>query len=314
MLLLSRALSYTRGKDQKQSYFQDTEMRSDMDKITLDAYAKINLFLEVCEKRPDNYHNIDSIMHTVSLKDVITVEKCDTIILSNNAGLPNDTGNLAYRAAKAFFDHAKIQGGASIHIEKNIPISAGLAGGSTDAAAVLKGLNAIYNTELSEDTLCEIGSKLGADVPFCIKGGCFVTQGIGDEFAECTPLPDCFIVVSKCGEGVSTPYAYGQIDSMRENNFDHLNTSAKMVYALKTNDLKAVSENIFNVFENVVCPIRPKVNEQKIIMDQNGAVCSMMSGSGPSVFGIFNTKKQAEKALSALIEYGADAHLCKPIK
>ena len=285
-----------------------------MDKITLNAYAKINLFLEVCEKRPDNYHNIDSIMHAISLADIVTVEKYDSIKLSNNAGLPNDTSNLAYKAAKAFFDYTGIQSGVSIHIEKNIPISAGLAGGSTDAAAVLKALNALYDANIDEDTLCEIGSKLGADVPFCIKGGCFVTKGIGNEFTQCAPLPDCFIVVSKCGEGVSTPYAYGEIDAMREKDNKTLKTSDSMICALETKDLNVISANTFNVFEKVVSPIRPKVTEQKEIMKKHGAICSMMSGSGPSVFGLFNCKEQAKKALSALLDYGADAHLCTPIK
>ncbi len=285
-----------------------------MDKITLNAYAKINLFLEVCEKRPDNYHNIDSIMHTVSLADIVTVEKNDEIILSNTKGLPNDKTNLAYKAAMAFFDHTDINGGALIHIEKNIPVSAGLAGGSTDAAAVLKALNALYNTNIDEDTLCEIGSKLGADVPFCIKGGCFVTKGIGNEFTKCDPLPDCFIVISKSGEGVSTPYAYGEIDAMREKDNENLKISDNMICALETKDLNVIADNVFNIFEKVVAPIRPRVNEQKQIMKQNGSICSVMSGSGPSVFGLFKNKNQAEKALSALLDYGADAYLCTPIK
>ena len=285
-----------------------------MDKITLNAYAKINLFLEVCEKRTDNYHNIDSIMHTVSLADIVTVEKNDEIILSNTKGLPNDKTNLAYKAAMAFFNHTNIDGGALIHIEKNIPVSAGLAGGSTDAAAVLKALNALYNTNIDEDTLCEIGSKLGADVPFCIKGGCFVTKGIGNEFTKCDPLTDCFIVISKSGEGVSTPYAYGEIDVMREKDNGNVKISDKMICALETKDLNVIADNVFNIFEKVVIPIRPRVNEQKKIMKQNGSTCSMMSGSGPSVFGLFKNKNQAEKALSALLDYGADAYLCTPIK
>ncbi len=285
-----------------------------MDKITLNAYAKINLFLEVFEKRPDNYHNIDSIMHTVSLADVVTVEKHDKIIMSNNKGLPNDKSNLAYKAAMAFFEHTNIDGGANIHIEKNIPISAGLAGGSTDAATVLRALNVLYDASIDEDTLCEIGSKLGADVPFCIKGGCFVTKGIGNEFTQCTPLPDCFIVVSKCGEGVSTPYAYGEIDAMREKDNEPLKTSDIMISALETKDLSVIAKNAFNIFEKVVSPIRPKVTEQKDILNKNGAICSMMSGSGPSVFGFFKTEEQAKKACRDLIEYGADSHVCTPIK
>lgn len=284
-----------------------------MDSITINAYAKINLFLEVCEKRPDSYHNIDSIMQAVSLCDIVTVRKCDIIKLDNNAGLPNNENNLAYKAAKLFFEYNNIKNGAEIYIEKNIPISAGLAGGSTDAAAVLKALNAIYETNMSIDTLCSLSSKLGADVPFCIKGGTYITKGIGDIFSPCYSLPDCYIVISKAGEGVSTPFAYGEIDKNRINVKYTYKTSDAVVKALEDKDINDVAKNSYNVFEGVVCPIRPKVNEQKEIMRSNGAILSMMSGSGPSVFGIFTDKTKAENALKSLKKYGADAHICTPI-
>lgn len=281
--------------------------------VSIKAYAKINLFLEVCEKRPDSYHNIDSIMQTVSLHDVITLSNNDSIILSNNKGLPNDETNLAYKAAKLFFDHTRVNGGVSINIEKNIPVSAGLAGGSTDAAAVLKGLNQLYKTELSIEKLCELGSKLGADVPFCIKGGTYITKGIGDVFTPCSPLPDCFLVITKNGEGVSTPFAYGQIDKSRENNNYIAKTSYNTSEALCKKNLKGAIATFYNAFEAVVLPIRPKVQEQKDILLNHCAVATMMSGSGPSVFGIFENEANAVSALRELIEYGAEAHLCKPI-
>ncbi len=284
-----------------------------MDKIVINAFAKINLFLEVCEKRPDNYHNIDSVMHTVSLADIVTVEKHCEIILSNTKGLPNDKTNLAYKAAKAFFDYTGIIGGAKIHIEKNIPISAGLAGGSTDAAAVLKALNIIYDTKIKEDNLCKIGAKLGADVPFCIKGGCYITKGIGDEFTKCNSLPSCFIVISKCGEGMSTPFAYGEIDKLREQTNNTIKTSSNTIEALASGNISTISENLYNIFEKVVIPYRPKVTEQKEIMTDSGAVCTMMSGSGPSVFGLFETREKAENAKQKLKEYGAEAFLCTPV-
>ena len=285
-----------------------------MDTITLKAYAKINLFLEVCEKRKDNYHNIDSVMQAVTLCDVITVEKHNEIVLSNSANLPNDKSNLAYKAAALFFDHTGIIGGCKIHIEKNIPISAGLAGGSTDAGAVLRGLNAIYETNLTVDTLCTLGAKLGADVPFCIKGECLITKGIGDVFEPCPSLPQSFIVIAKNGEGVSTPYAYGEIDKSRESKQYNYKSSNKIVESLKTASLEEITQNCYNVFETVVCPIRPMVDEQKKIMYNYNALFSMMSGSGPSVFGIFKNKDDAEKAVEALKNIGSDAHLCLPIK
>ncbi|MBE6670791.1 MAG: 4-(cytidine 5'-diphospho)-2-C-methyl-D-erythritol kinase [Ruminococcaceae bacterium] len=284
-----------------------------MNSITINAYAKINLFLEVCEKRPDSYHDIDSIMHSVSLCDVVTISKNDCLILSNSAGLHNDEKNIAYKAAKLFFEHTEIENGAKIAITKNIPISAGLAGGSTDAAAVLMGLNAIYDANLSIDILCELGSKLGADVPFCIRSGCYITKGIGDIFTPCAPLPECFIVISKSGEGVSTPYAYNKIDLQRSESSYKINSSDKTINALNSGDLSEIKKYIFNAFESVVCPERPKVQEQKNILLKHNAVCAMMSGSGPSVFGIFDSKINAENALDELKEYGANCHLCTPI-
>ncbi|MBE6718027.1 MAG: 4-(cytidine 5'-diphospho)-2-C-methyl-D-erythritol kinase [Ruminococcaceae bacterium] len=285
-----------------------------MDSITVNAYAKINLFLEVCEKRPDSYHDIDSVMHSVSLCDVVSISKNDELILTNSAGLPNDENNIAYKSAKLFFDFSGIKSGAKIHIQKNIPISAGLAGGSTNAAAVLMGLNSIYNTNIDIDTLCELGAKIGADVPFCIMRGCYVTKGIGNIFTPCPALPDCYIVISKSGEGVSTPFAYKEIDNLRLNQKYNFRKSDEVVDALKKGDLEEIKNCIFNAFESVVCPIRPKVNEQKDILNSFSAVCSMMSGSGPSVFGIFKTKDDAEKALKSLKIYGADAHLCTPVE
>lgn len=284
-----------------------------MDLIKLEAFAKINLFLEVCEKRPDSYHNIDSIMQSVTLCDIVTVKKSNDIILSNTANLPNDSSNLAYKAAKLFFEYTGINSGAEIHIEKNIPISAGLAGGSTDAAAVLKGLNAIYSSGIDEDTLCELGAKLGADVPFCIKGGTFQTKGIGDIFTPCKALPDCWVVISKKGEGVSTPYAYSEIDKLRFDNCTSFKTSDDIISSLSESDLTNICNNVYNIFEEVVCPIRPLVNEQKQILNEHNALCSMMSGSGPSVFGFFGDRQDAESALSELQTFGANAYLCKPI-
>lgn len=284
-----------------------------MDSITVNAPAKINLFLEVCEKRPDSYHNIDSVMQSVSLCDVVTVKKSDVIMLDNNVGLPNNEKNLAYKAASLFFEYTNIKKGAEIYIEKNVPVSAGLAGGSTDAAAVLKALNTIYDTNMSYDTMCELGAKLGADVPFCIKGGTFITRGIGDIFTHCPSLCDCYIVISKSGEGVSTPFAYGEIDNKRLDNKYTFKKSDELVKSLAEGNLYSISNQAFNIFESVVCPLRPKVNEQKKILKDSGAILSMMSGSGPSVFGLFEDKSLAENALNKLKAYGADVHLCKPI-
>lgn len=285
-----------------------------MNSVTLNAYAKINLFLEVLDKRPDGYHNIDSIMQSVTLSDIVTVSECDEIILTNDAGLPNDINNLAYKAAVAFFEYTGLKKGARIHIEKHIPVSAGLAGGSTDAGAVLRALDNIYGSGLGVDTLCAIGSKLGADIPFCIKGGTMITRGIGNLFTECPSMPFCYIVISKKGEGVSTPYAYGEIDKMRNGRLNTYRSSEAVSGALANGMLFSLSDNIYNVFEEVVCPIRPFVNEQKAIMNKNNALCSLMSGSGPSVFGVFLREEDAMTALFDLKAYGAVAEICTPKK
>lgn len=284
-----------------------------MDSLTVNAYAKINLFLEVCEKRPDLYHNIESVMQSVTLCDYVTIKKADKLFLSNDKGLPNDEKNIALKAAKLFFEATGIDAGAEIAIQKNIPISAGLAGGSTDAAAVLKGLNQLYETKLTIDELCVLGSRLGADVPFCVKCGTFLTTGIGDVFTPCSRLPDCYIVISKIGEGVSTPFAYGEIDKMRNSNSTPLNRSENIVNALADGSMEFVCKNLYNVFEKVVCPIRPYVDEQKRIMLNHSALASMMSGSGPSVFGIFKNKDNAMSALRELVTMGCDAHVCTPL-
>lgn len=283
-----------------------------MEEIKVHGYAKINLFLEVCEKRPDSYHNIDSVMQSVSLHDVVTIKKHDFIKLDNNIGLPNDEHNLAFKAAKRFFEYTNINAGAEIYIEKNIPVSAGLAGGSTDAAAVLKGLNELYTTNLSVDELCQIGSKLGADVPFCIKCGTYITKGIGDVFTPCASLCDCSIVISKSGEGVSTPFAYNEIDNSRVGTEYSYKSSDDIANALKNKNLNLIAKEAYNSFEQVVYQIRPMVEKQKKILTDNGAILAMMSGSGPSVFGLFEDENDAQNALKELKKLGADAHICKP--
>lgn len=284
-----------------------------MDSIKINAYAKINLFLEVCGKRADSYHNIDSIMQSVSLCDVITVSKQLDITVTNNACLPNDSGNLAYKAAAAFFEKTGMNAGARIHIEKNIPISAGLAGGSTDAAATLRALNTLYEAGLTDKELCSIGASLGADVPFCILGGCFTTRGIGEIMTPCHQLPDCRVVIAKSGEGVSTPQAYGNIDKLRENTDLTFRTSDGMASVLEKGSLQKIAANMYNAFEEAILPIRPEVGRIKDIMYKSGCIAAMMSGSGPSVFGIFEDEEKAEKSCSALKEAGITPFICKPI-
>ena len=173
-------------------------------------------------------------------------------------------------------------------------------------------MNRIYEANLSVDTLCEIGAELGADIPFCIRCGTFVTKGIGDIMIPCSPLPDCIIVIAKAGDGVSTPFAYGEIDRLREASEEEFKRSDTLAETLKSGDLNQSVKQFYNSFEKVVCPIRPKVEEQKKILIDNNALFAMMSGSGPSVFGIFDNISDAENALDQLKEYGSEVHLCRP--
>ena len=286
-----------------------------MKSITLNAYAKINLFLEVCDKRPDSYHNIDSVMQTVSLHDVITLSKADAITLSNNKGLPNNENNLAYKAAKLFLDSNSISSGVSIIIEKNIPVSAGLAGGSTDAAAVLKGLNELYETTMTVDELCALGSQIGADVPFCVRGGCMKAEGIGDVLGELPSIADCSIVISCPSVRESTPAAYASLDRLY-NDFKDYNGNDPLYYraeaALCEKNIEGVCRNMYNIFEKVHAN-RSDIGELKKIMLDSGACGAMMSGSGPSVFGIFKDSQCASLAVMRLEQQGYSAYSCVPV-
>ena len=279
-------------------------------KITEKAYGKINLCLDIASRRSNGYHNIESIMHTVPLYDTVTLELADEISVScTNPKVPADSSNLAYKAATLFFEASGISGGVSIHIDKKIPMAGGMAGGSTNAAATLRGLNKLYNFPLSSEKLEELGAKLGADVPFCIRGGTEGVVGIGYDFIK-VPKPPKFIYVIACGgEGISTPAMYREYDERYNpplstvESFSFSEKSEKLKNALKKGEKEEIFSSMFNCFEEIAMEQRPKIREIKQIMMKNGAEFSMMSGSGPSVFGIFDSMdkaKEAEKELLAL--------------
>ncbi len=288
-----------------------------MTTITRRAPAKINLYLEISSRRPDGYHNIESVMQTVTLFDTLSFERCtgvgQKITLTIDGGdLPLDGTNLCSRAAKLFFETAGIaEYNLSIHIDKHIPIAAGLGGGSSDAAATLIALDELYDTGFSRSELCGIGSRLGADVPFCIMQGISITRGIGDVFAPCAHMPDCYIIVACHGEGVSTPWAYKKLDEMYD--FSLRKVSADDFAALmEGGDLRSVAAGMTNIFESAVLPEREAAREIRDSLISAGALRAMMSGSGPSVIGIFESEASAEAALRGLSEKGITAHLCKP--
>ena len=285
------------------------------------AYAKINLYLDVVSKRPNGYHNIVSIMQTLSLCDRVSLDfqpaesTSITLVASGNDEMPTDRRNLAWRAAELFLTETGLKGKVKIVIEKQIPVAAGLAGGSSDAAAVFRGLNALCGYPLTTESLCALGARLGADIPFCIVGGMAKVTGIGDGLELLAPAATCPMVVACRGEGVSTVWAYGKLDE-KYGDFsipkEETATPDTLSELLAKGDFEASKPLLFNLFEDVVPTVQPFVDVLKKTMLEHGAIASMMSGSGPSVFGIFKTEKEAEAACDALKKDGAAAFVCYP--
>ena len=257
------------------------------------AYAKINLVLDVAGKRSDGYHNVDMIMQTIGLCDILYVEKAfGSIEISGTGTIPYDKTNLAYRAAKLFFDVTGKKGGAKIYIEKNIPVCAGMAGGSSDAAAVLTALNSIYGKPLGTKRLMRISSVLGADVPYCIKGGTARAQGIGEIITPIQSLKKINVVVIKPPINISTPWAYSSLDT---ENLCHPDT-AKAQTAIEKGDNKELYALMGNSFENSVFKAYPEIKDIKERLKEMGADASLMSGSGSAVFGLFENENSAKNA------------------
>lgn len=282
------------------------------------AYAKINLLLDILGKTDDDYHSIFMIMQSIGIYDEVTVElegRANQINLTcSNPALPTDKSNIAHKAAKAFFDYYNKQGlnpsktnpGIKIHIEKNIPFAAGLAGGSADAAAVIFGLNEILNAGLTTEELCAIGVKVGADVPFCIKGGTMVALDIGQVLAPLPPIKDKYIVLVKPDQSVSTKEAYDAFDTA--SNIRHCNTSA-MVHALANNlDFCPYVQNVFEQFVEV-----PDRVEIKSVLRAYNAKATCMSGTGPSVYGIFDNETKARSCANALRDKFKNTFFITPV-
>lgn len=281
-------------------------------KIEVKAYAKINLLLDIVSTRPDKYHDLFMIMQSVGIYDTITVEKTKKkgITLSCNIdGIPLDEHNIAHKAAEAFFNSQNIKDrNIHIDIQKRIPHAAGLAGGSADGAGVIVALNEMYKTNLTPKELCKIGVKVGADLPFCITGGTLLAQGIGDCLCNVKPLKKCIILLAKPDISVNTGHAYNQFD---KNGKLHTPDKLGMLCAIQSRDLKKICSKMENVFEQFIeVPNRIDIKE---IMRNNNALGACMSGSGPTVFGIFEIKEDAEKAAFLLKEYAKDIHICTPV-
>lgn len=284
-------------------------------RITAKANAKINLFLDISSKRNDGYHNLVSIMQSVDLCDVITVDytgsnSLDISVSCDNSNVPLGNDNLVYHAAGALIDRGLVR----ISIEKRIPMSAGLAGGSADAAATLVALNRLIDNKYSTDELKAIGAKLGADIPFCIEGGTQLVEGIGDIMTQTAPAPKVPLVIAKMGEGMSTPTAYKALD-LKYNSFNNYSINSEKLSILTDGSNKCLtdySQGLYNIFESVVEPERRCVTLIKEAMISHGALNALMSGSGTSVFGIFENEQAAMLAVNQLKALGAVAHLAYP--
>lgn len=281
-------------------------------KIKVKAYAKINLMLDIVSTRTDGYHDLFMIMQSVGVYDTVTVEKRKQkgiTITCDIDDIPLDEKNIAHKAAVAFFKANRINNyGIHIDIKKRIPHAAGLAGGSADGAAVIVALNKLYNKNLTDDELCKIGVKVGADVPFCITGGTLLSQGIGDVLNKVKPLRKCYILLAKPDFGVNTGQAYHQFDVSGKV---HTPDKFGMLCAMQSRDLNKICSKLENVFEQFIEV--PNRVDMKQIMRQNGAIGTCMSGSGPTIFGIFNDKESAQKAGEQLKDYAKDIVVCTPV-
>ncbi|WP_303137570.1 4-(cytidine 5'-diphospho)-2-C-methyl-D-erythritol kinase [uncultured Eubacterium sp.] len=274
-----------------------------MDKIELKAYGKINIGLDVIRKREDGYHDLDMIMQTVGVYDDVIISREDgtqtyEIEVSTDADiLPNDKGNLAFMAAKVLMEAYDIKSKVKIHINKRIPIAGGMAGGSADCAAVLRGVNKLFQLGLTDEQLQEYGVKLGADVPYCIVGGTKRAQGIGEILIDLPTPPKCYVIIAKPDAFVSTKFVYSHIRPVQIENHPDIDG---IIESIKAGDLYGMCEKIANVMEDVTIPEYPIIQKVKDILKSNGAVNALMSGSGPTVFGIYDDEEKAKQSMDAL--------------
>lgn len=278
------------------------------------GYAKLNLTLDVLSRRDDGYHDLEMIMQSVSLCDSVAVRigtSGGITTISNVRHIPNDDRNIVVKASKAFCEVTGIDcGGIHIAVEKRIPSSAGLAGGSADGAAVLRLLNELCGVGLSDEMLCDIGVKVGSDIPFCLMGGTRIARAKGEAMSEISPMPDCHIVISKPWKGMSTKAVFTEIDS--HPILKHPDTNA-MVSSIEAGDIHGVCDNIYNVFEPVVSGEISEISTIKKLLMDYGALAAAMTGSGSAVFGIFDKEKNAKTAKTELKKRFEETFLVRPI-
>ena len=264
--------------------------------IKLKALAKINLGLDVLGRRENGYHDVRMIMQSIYLYDNVTIEKQEEPgikLVTNLHYLPIDEKNIAYKAAKMLMDEFQISCGVKIVLDKHIPVAAGMAGGSSNAAAVLVGMNRLFGLKLSQQDLMDRGVKLGADVPYCVMRGTVLAEGIGEILTPLDPMPKCYVLIAKPAIGVSTKVVYEKLHSKENENHPDIDS---ILDGLKEQNLEKIAASMGNVLESVTIDDYPIIDDIKQVMMEAGALNAMMSGSGPTVFGIFADKKTAKEA------------------
>ena len=272
--------------------------------MRLRALAKINLGLDILRKREDGYHEVRMIMQTIQMYDVLKMKKVKKpgISLSvNYPYIPSDERNLVYKAAKLLMDEFQVKEGVDICLEKFIPVAAGMAGGSSDAAAAMVGINRLFKLGLSERELMDRAVNIGADVPYCIMRGTALAEGIGEKLTRIAQIPDCFVLIGKPGISVSTKMAYESLQLDKISSHPDIDG---MIRDIENGDLLTMTEKMGNVFEPGLIEKYPVIGEIKDLMEDNGALKAMMSGSGPTVFGIFDDREKMEVAAAVLRESG----------
>lgn len=281
-----------------------------MRELIMDSYGKVNLALDILYKRNDGYHEIKSIMQRISLRDRLIFEEIDHgfVIESNHSQVPKDETNLVYRAWEKLVAITGENRGIKVIIEKNIPVAAGLAGGSTNGATTLLALNELWDLKLSEDELMEIGRSLGADVPFCIMGATALAEGIGEKLTKLKPFSGKHILLCNPGIAISTEHAYSQVE-FSDKRID----IEAMIRAIDADDLKTLAENMGNTMEGPMIEEYPIIGEIKKLMLGNGALGALMSGSGSTVFGLYDDEEKMRFTEKKLLDIGDKVYLCKTL-
>ncbi len=288
-----------------------------MKTITKNAYAKVNLALDVLGKRPDGYHEVSMVMQNLSLHDTLTFEAdyaddVDIKLTCNRNDIPLNENNLVYKAILLMFDKYNIKAHINVHIDKQIPVEAGMAGGSTDCAACFHAVNELFEIGADLETLMKLGVTLGADVPYCIMGRTALSEGIGEVLTPVTPLTDCYVLVAKPPISVSTGMVYKSLDA--KEICEHPDV-AGMVEALERGSIQDVAGHMANVLESVTVELHPEIETLKDIIKEQGALNAIMSGSGPTVFGLYEDKAMTDKAAAYIRDKGlsTEIYVTKPV-